>query len=145
MSTEPAEIDVGLFVDGPNVLREEFDVDFDDLRAVISDRGRVSCLRVYLDADAPSNLVRAAEAHGFETIVTSGDVDVRLAVEATEFAATRSTGLLAIASRDIDFKPVFELAGRHGISTLAITPGDHGRSAGFVAAADEVISLGPTE
>lgn len=141
MTDGATEADVGLFVDGPNVFREAFHVDFDDLRGAVEGRGRIARLRVYLDADAPANLVRAAEAHGFEPIVTSGDVDVRLAVDAAEFATERSTGLLAIASRDVDFKPVLELAGRRGLRALAIAPGDHGRSEGFVAAADEAISL----
>jgi uncharacterized protein (TIGR00288 family) len=132
---------VGLFVDGPNVFRAEFHADLDDLRDVAASFGRLAVARVYLDADAPADLLRAVEAHGFETVVTSGDVDVRLAVESTDAIADRGLDTIAIASRDLDFKPVFEAAKRRGVRTVAIAPGDYGRSSGLVAAADEAVLL----
>jgi uncharacterized protein (TIGR00288 family) len=132
---------VGLFVDGPNVFRSEFHADFDDLREAAESFGRLAMARVYLDADAPADLLRAAEAHGFEVVVTSGDVDVRLAVEATEAATDREVGTITVASRDLDFKPVLEAAKRHGARTVAIAPGEHGRSEGLCAAANEAVLL----
>jgi uncharacterized protein (TIGR00288 family) len=132
---------VGLFVDGPNVFRSEFHADLDDLREAAASFGRLALARVYLDADAPADLLRAAEAHGFEAVVTSGDVDVRLAVEATEAATDRGLGTIAVASRDLDFKPVLEAAKRHDVRTVAIAPGEHGRSEGLCAAADEAVLL----
>ncbi|MFC6718405.1 NYN domain-containing protein [Natrialbaceae archaeon GCM10025810] len=133
---------VGLFVDGPNVFRDEFDVDLDDLRAAAEALGRVGVIRLYLDEHATPGLIQAAEARGFEVIVTSGDVDVKLAVDATALAAEGRFDLLAIASRDTDFKPVLEYAGVVGIETVAIAPGSHGRSDALQNAADEAITLG---
>jgi len=132
---------VGLFVDGPNVFRSEFHADLDDLREAAERFGRLAVARVYLDADAPADLLRAVEAHGFEAVVTSGDVDVRLAVEATDALAEHGIEVVAIASRDVDFKPVLEAAGRRGVRTVAIAPGEHGRSEGLTAAADEAVLL----
>ena len=132
---------VGLFVDGPNVLRNEFDVDLDDLRAVARDRGRVAIARLYLDENAPSALIQAAEARGFEVVVTSGDVDVRLAIDATEAVCDGGIDWLAVVSRDTDFKPVLEVAGRRGVRTLAIAPGEYGRSDALTNAADEAVVL----
>lgn len=132
---------VGLFVDGPNVLREEFSVDLDDIRAVASDRGRLVVSRLYLDERAPGSLIQAAEARGFEVVVTSGDVDVRMAVEATECIVEESIDLLVVASRDMDFKPVVELARARGVETLALSPGEHGSSDALPNAADEAIEL----
>jgi uncharacterized protein (TIGR00288 family) len=132
---------VGLFVDGPNVLREEFDVDLEDLRAAAEERGTLALTRLYLDENAPSGLIQAAEAHGFDVRVTSGDVDVKLAVEATAAVHEADLDVLAVASRDIDFKPVLELANRRGIATVAIAPGEHGRSDALVRAADEAVVL----
>ena len=132
---------VALLVDGPNVFREEFDVDFDDLRAVAEQFGRAAAKRVYFDADAPSGLIKAAEARGFEVIVTSSDVDVRLAVDAVELAVAGGIDVLAVASRDMDFKPLLEAASRHGVRTVVVSPGEHGRSDGLTNAADEVVSL----
>ncbi|TYL36109.1 NYN domain-containing protein [Natronococcus pandeyae] len=133
---------VGLFVDGPNVFRDEFDVDLDDLRTAAEDLGRVGILRLYLDEHATPGLIQAAEARGFEVIVTSGDVDVKLAVDATALASDGSIDRLAIASRDTDFKPVLEHAGRVGVETVAIAPGTHGRSDALRNAADQTLTLG---
>ncbi|WP_394740339.1 NYN domain-containing protein [Natronococcus roseus] len=133
---------VGLFVDGPNVFREEFDVDLDDLRTAAEELGRVGVLRLYLDEHATPGLIQAAEARGFEVIVTSGDVDVKLAVDATALTSEDAIDRLAIASRDTDFKPVLEHAGRNGVETIAIAPGSYGRSDALRNAADDAVTLG---
>ena len=137
-----ADPTVGLFIDGPNVFREEFDVDLDDLRELGQSLGRTGVLRLYLDEHATPGLIQAAEARGFEVIITSGDVDVKLAVDATALIAEGRVDVLAIGSRDTDFKPVLEYAGRAGVETVAIAPGTHGRSDALQNAADEAITLG---
>lgn len=133
---------VALLVDGPNCFREDFDVDLADLGRAGKDLGTLSVSRIYFDERASAGLLQAAEAHGFETVVTSGDVDVRLATDAAELVVEGSVEVLAITSRDMDFKPAFELARRHGIRTVAIAPGEHGRSSGLAAAADEALTIG---
>ncbi|WP_256297085.1 NYN domain-containing protein [Haloarchaeobius salinus] len=132
---------VGLFVDGPNVLRDEFDVDLDDVRTAATDVGDLTVNRLYLDEHATPGLIQAAEARGFEVVITSGDVDVKLAVDATETVVTEAIDTLAIASRDTDFKPVLEKAGRYGIRTLAIAPGEHGRSDALRNAANDDVVI----
>ncbi len=132
---------VGLLVDGPNVLREEFDVDLDDVRAVGVDSGTLVATRLYLDEHATPGLIQAAEARGFEVIITSGDVDVKLAIDATELVYTDAIDTLAIVSRDTDFKPVLEKAAKHGLHTVAIAPGTYGRSDALRNAAQEAIVL----
>ncbi|TKX74047.1 NYN domain-containing protein [Halorubrum sp. GN11_10-6_MGM] len=132
---------VALFVDGPNVLREEFDVDLDDVRRAGEAEGPLVTTRLYLDEHATPGLIQAAEARGFEVVVTSGDVDVKLAVDAARFAAERRMDTLAIASRDTDFKPVVETANGYGIRTLAIAPGEFGRSDALRNAANGSVTL----
>jgi uncharacterized protein (TIGR00288 family) len=132
---------VALLVDGPNVFREEFDVDLADLRAAGESLGRLAVARVYFDVRASSGLIQAAEAHGFEVRVTSGDVDVALAVDATELVTTDAVDTLAVASRDMDFKPALEVAARRGVRTVALAPGEHGRSEALTAVADESMLL----
>lgn len=139
---DSGETRVGLFVDGPNVLRAEFDVDFDDLRDAAADHGRVVAARLYLDEHATPNLIKAAEANGFEVVVTSGDVDVKLAVDAVAAATRDQIDTLAIASRDTDFKPALETAASHGVRTLAIAPGEYGRSDALQKAANDAVTLG---
>ncbi|MEF8881118.1 MAG: NYN domain-containing protein [Halapricum sp.] len=142
-STASTESRVALFVDGPNVLRGEFDIDLDDVRAAATDHGRLVTTRLYLDEHATPGLIQAAEARGFEVITTSGDVDVKLAVDATAVTADADADVLAIASRDTDFKPVLEVAARRGLRTLAIAPGEHGRSDALRNAAHEAVTLDP--
>jgi len=132
---------VGLFVDGPNVLREEFDVDLDDVRAVAERYGELSLGRLYLDENAPAGLIQAAEARGFEVVTTSGDVDVKLGVDATATTVEERIDVLAVASRDTDFKPVLEAAAERGLATIAIAPGEHGRSDALHNTAHEAITL----
>ena len=132
---------VGLLIDGPNCFREEFDCDLDELREVALQYGRLVVARCYLDSYAPPGLIQAAESRGFETIITSGDVDVRLAVDAVEIAVNGTTEILAIASRDMDFKPAIELASRYGLQTVVIAPSEHGKSEGLAKSAHETIVL----
>jgi uncharacterized protein (TIGR00288 family) len=139
--TDPEADGVALFVDGPNVLREEFDVDLDDVRRAGEAEGPLVTTRLYLDEHATPGLIQAAEARGFEVVVTSGDVDVKLAVDAARLAAEGRMETLAIASRDTDFKPVVETANGYGIRTLAIAPGEFGRSDALRNAANGSVTL----
>ena len=138
---DPEEASVALCVDGPNVLRDEFDVDLDDLRGAATGLGRLAVSRLYLDEHATPGLIQAGEARGFEVVVTSGDVDVRLAVDATALIAEGDVTVLAVASRDTDFKPVLEYAGRNAVETVVISPGRFGRSDALRNAADREVSL----
>jgi len=125
---------VALLVDGPNLLRDEFDIDFEDVREV----AEPDVARVYLDHRAPSSLVEAVETNGMEAVITSGDVDVRLAVDATAYAVEGFD--IVIATRDSDFKPALARANAEGAHTTVI-----GLSQSFSSAlesvADEVVFL----
>ncbi|ERG95078.1 MAG: hypothetical protein J07HQW2_01523 [Haloquadratum walsbyi J07HQW2] len=139
---ESSSRSVALFVDGPNILREKFDVDLDDVRAAADQFGRPAVRRLYLDEHAPSGLIQAAEARGFEIITTSSDVDVRLSVDLTKVAVTNSSDIIAIVSRDADFKPAIEVANSHDQQTVVISPGVDGRSDALRNAATTQITLG---
>ena len=138
---DDAEPRVALFVDGPNVLRGEFDVDLDDVREAAAAAGRPATTRLYVDEHATPELIQAAEARGFEVVVTSGDVDVKLAVDLTRFAVEGRADVVAVASRDTDFKPAIEAANACGLRTLAIAPGEHGRSDALRNAAGGSVTL----
>ena len=132
---------VGVFIDGPNVFRSEFNVDLDDLRAIAREEGTVAVARVYVDENASPGLIQAAEARGFEVVTTSGDVDVRLAVDAVESSTAGQFDTLVVVSRDTDFKPVLEVAAKRGLRTVAVAPGLHGRSDALRNAAHREITL----
>lgn len=142
LGAENIETRVGLFVDGPNVLRGEFDIDLDDVREKAETYGPLALTRLYVDQNASPGLIRAAEARGFEVVTTSGDVDVRLAVDATDAAVSEQLDVLVVASRDTDFKPALEVAAREGVKTVAIAPGEYGRSDALRNAAHDAVTLG---
>ena len=133
---------VALAIDGPNVFRTEFDVDLDDVRAVGESLGRLASARLYVNEHATPGLIQAGEARGFEVVVTSGDVDVKLAVDLTALIAESRVDTIVIVSRDTDFKPVLEYAGRVGVETVAVAPGEYGRSDALRNAADQSFTLG---
>jgi uncharacterized protein (TIGR00288 family) len=132
---------VRLYVDGQSVLREEFDVDLDDVQRIAESYGELAVTRLYLDENASPGLIQAGEARGFDVVTTSGDVDVRLAVDATEAVAAGRIDVLIVASRDTDFKPALEVAARKGVRTVALAPGEHGRSDALQNAAQDALSL----
>jgi uncharacterized protein (TIGR00288 family) len=111
------------------------------VREAAAAEGRPATTRLYLDEHATPELVQAAEARGFEVLVTSGDVDVKLAVDLTRFAIEGRADMVAIASRDTDFKPAIEAANACGLRTLAIAPGEHGRSDALRNAAADSVTL----
>jgi uncharacterized protein (TIGR00288 family) len=125
---------VALLVDGPNLLRDEFDVDLEDVRA----NSEPDVARVYLDHHAPSALVEAVETNGMEPVVTSGDVDVRLAVDATAYALEGFD--IVVATRDADFKPALERANAEGAHTTVVGVSDC-FSAALESVADETVML----
>lgn len=125
-----------LLVDGPNMLRGDVDVHLEEVRGVVD--GKLHVARAYLNHQAPPSLVEAVETNGLEVVVTSSDVDVRLAVDATYLALEGMD--LFLVTRDADFKPVLERANEVGVRTVVI-----GVSMGFSSAlesvADEVFLL----
>jgi uncharacterized protein (TIGR00288 family) len=115
------------------------------VREVAANAGQTTIKRLYLDEHATPGLIQAAEARGFEVIITSGDVDVKLAIDAAAMVSNGTIDVLAIASRDTDFKPVIELAAKNNVETLAIAPGEHGRSDALRNAAHDAVTLDTDE
>jgi uncharacterized protein (TIGR00288 family) len=120
---------VGLLIDGPNMLRKEFNINLNEIREIINEYGDIKVARVFLNQYAGDKLVEAIENQGFEPIITSGDVDVRMAVEAMELIYNESIDALALVTRDADFKAVLKKAMEMGKETIII-----GAEPGFSAA-----------
>lgn len=125
-----------VLVDGPNLLREEFDVDLELVRGVVE--GKVHVARVYLNHRAPASLVEAVETNGMEAVVTSSDVDVRMAVDATALALEGFD--IMLVTRDADFKPALEKANEVGVRTTVVGVRT-GFSSALESVADRVVFL----
>jgi len=138
---------VALFVDGPNMLRKEFMVDLRELKKRVQKYGRVIVAKVFLNQFAPEKLIEAVINEGFESIMIlaeqeeeATDVDVALAVSATETILTKDIEYIALASRDADYLSVVQTAKLYGKKVI-ILGADPGFSVCLRNAADYVEML----
>jgi len=107
---------------------------------VLKEYGNVKVGRVFLNQYASDKLVEAIENNGFEPIICSSDVDVRLAVEGMELVFNPTIDTLALVTRDADFKPLLSKANENGKETILFGV-EPGFSAALRNSADYVIIL----
>ncbi len=139
---------IALFVDGPNLLRKEFNLDLRVVKGCLSVYGDVREAKVFLNQFAPNKLIEAVSNQGFEPVIGVGekqddqmsDVDVYVATAAVNAIYNPHIDIIALATRDADFLPVFQLAKRMGKRTIVL-----GNNPGFSKAlqhiADVIINL----
>ncbi len=111
---------IAVLVDGPNMLRKEFNLNLVEIRDILSEYGDIKVAKVFLNQYATDKLIEAVENQGFEPVITSGDVDVRMAVEAMELIYNDLIDVLALVTRDADFKAVLKKAMEIGKETIII-------------------------
>ena len=135
---------VALLVDGPNMLRREFDLDLGDIKKRLKVFGSMTIGKVFLNQSAPDKLIEAVVNQGFEPIVvTTDDVDAPMAVEAMEAIYNPHIDVIALMTRDADFQPVITKAKKHGKETVVI--GSEPFAAALKNTADHVILLKNTQ
>ncbi len=111
---------VAFFVDGPNVIRKQLSIDLREAKQKVSQYGDIRIARIYLDQFASDKLIEAMVNQGLEPKITTGDVDVTLAVEATEQIVNKDIDIIAIMSRDTDFIPVLNTVKKYGKKSLIV-------------------------
>lgn len=138
---------VAIFVDGPNVVRKEFDLDLDELREKTEELGNIKVAKVFLNQYASDKLIEAIISQGFEAELGLGgekakesDVDVYMAVSAMESVANDDIDVVVLVTRDTDFLPVIQKAKEHGKETVVIGM-EPGFSTALRNAADQVVEL----
>ncbi len=132
---------IGVLVDGPNILRKEFNVNLFDMKNKLKPYGQVKVCKVFLDQYAPDKLIEAVTNQGFEPVITSTDVDVTMAVEAIDLVYNSSIDILALMTRDADFQPVLQKAKLKGKETIVLGV-EPGFSTALRNTADKVIMIG---
>lgn len=138
---------VGIFVDGPNVVRKEFDLDLDELREKTGEFGNIKIGKVFLNQYASDKLIEAIISQGFEAELGLGgekakesDVDVYMAVNAVEAVFNDDIDVIVLVTRDTDFLPVIQKAKEYGKETVVMGM-DPGFSTALKNAADHVVEL----
>ena len=112
--------DIALLVDGPNIIRKAFNVDLAEIKKELSKHGNIRIARIYLDQYASDKLIEAMVNQGFETVITTGDVDVTMAIEGMEYLLDKNINTLALMTRDTDYRPLLVKAKARGKSTMII-------------------------
>lgn len=135
---------IGVLVDGPNMLRKEFNTNLKEIRDLLTGYGEIKIAKVFINQYATEKLVEAIENQGFEPVVTSGDVDVRMAVEAMELIYNEAIDVIALVTRDADFKAVLMKAMEMGKETI-IVGAEPGFSTALKNSADIAIVLNEEE
>jgi len=132
---------IAVFVDGPNILRKELNVNLSEIKKSLESFGKIKIGKVFLNQYASDKLFEAVVNQGFEPIITVGDVDVYMAVDATETIFNNSIQTIAFVTRDSDFLPVLVKAKRYGKETIVVLA-EEASAAALKNTADHVIVLG---
>ncbi len=107
-------------IDGPNSIRKEVSIDLIEVKNELQKYGDIRIAKVYLDQYASDKLIEAMVNQGFGTEITTGDVDVIMAVEAMEYIMEKDTDILALMTRDTDFIPVLKKAREYLKKTIVV-------------------------
>lgn len=137
---------LAFFVDGPNMIRKEFNIDLKDLKRRVEKYGRIIVGKVFLNQFASEKLIEAVANEGFETVIALGDpeqktdVDVSIAVHAMEAINNPDIEVIALATRDADFLPLIQKAKEKGKITVLVSV-ESGLAVSLKHAADYVEML----
>ena len=135
------EKNIAVFVDGPNILRKELGIELGDIKSVVQKNGNIKIAKVFLNQFASNKLVEAVVNQGFESIITVGDIDVAMSVDATEACFNKSIHAIAFVTRDSDFLPVIVRAKARGKETIVVLA-EEASAAALKNTADQIIVLG---
>ena len=134
------ERNIGLLVDGPNMLRNEFHLDLEMIKGIVSESGIIKVAKVLMNQYASDKLIEAVVNQGFTPIIVAGDVDVQLAVEAFELVYNPNIDVIALMTRNADFLPLINIAKENGKETMVIGA-EPGFSVALKNSADSAIVL----
>ncbi len=134
-----------VLVDGPNMIRKEFNTDLGEVRERAKKYGRIIAGKVFLNQFASEKLIEAVSSQGFEPLIALGvekdqDIDVYMAAEAMEAAYNKDIGVIVLVTRDTDFLPVIQKAKKRGKETV-VMGSEPGFSIALRNAADHVEDL----
>ncbi len=120
IGSKKSERTIACFVDGPNMIRKELGVDLEKVKKKLEKHGRLKVAKVFLDQYASDKLIEAITNQGYDVVIVPSDVDVALAVDATQYVFNPKIDIIAIVSRDSDFRPVLAKAKEQGKETIVV-------------------------
>jgi uncharacterized protein (TIGR00288 family) len=73
--------ELAFYVDGPNMIRKEFNLDLKELRKRVGKYGRIVIGKVFLNQFASEKLIEAVANEGFESVMALGDPEQKTDVD----------------------------------------------------------------
>ncbi|HII67823.1 MAG TPA: NYN domain-containing protein, partial [Thermococcaceae archaeon] len=113
---------IGLVINGPNILLSKFDISLEDILYALNDIGRIVVGKVVINYEFSSNLLKSIIDSGLESVMVNGRVDVAVAVEGMKIIYNPRINVLALATRDAHFMPLVFEAKRMGKDVIVIAP-----------------------
>ena len=89
---------IGLLVDGPNMLRKEFDCNLDTVKDLITEHGNLKVGKIFINHYASDKLIEAVVNQGFSPMIVSGETDVHMAIKAYELIHNPNIAIITMFS-----------------------------------------------
>ena len=115
-------------------------MDLEEIKDMLKDYGDIKMGKVFLNQYASEKLVETVETQGFEPVICTSDVDVKIAVEGMDMIYNPVIDTLALVSRHANLKPLLIKAMEHGKETI-IFGAEPGFSVALKNSADYTIVL----
>ncbi|MCC7570218.1 NYN domain-containing protein [Candidatus Micrarchaeota archaeon] len=131
---------VGLFIDGPNMMRKDVHVNIKNILEQCKQFGNLTIKKIYLNKHATEGLIYAMKKEGLEVITCEFDVDIPLAIDASEAVFGDKIDVLVLLTRDTDYLPLLVKSKKRGILTVVFGIG-MGFSVALKHTADKVIFI----
>ncbi|NHJ03526.1 MAG: NYN domain-containing protein [Candidatus Heimdallarchaeota archaeon] len=113
---------IALIIDAPNILRRvnNRQIRLEDIEKIASKFGQIKIAKVILNRHAPKNLLKAIENSGYEPIVATADIYIRMAIEIMDSVFSKNVDIVIIASRHARCAPILRAAKANGLDTAII-------------------------
>jgi uncharacterized protein (TIGR00288 family) len=113
---------VALIIDAPNILRRvnNKQIRLEDIEKIANKLGQIKVAKVILNRHAPKSLLRAIENSGYEPIVATSDIYIRMAIEVMDSVFSKNVQIVIIASRHARCAPILRAVKTNGIDTAII-------------------------
>ena len=133
---------IALIIDAPNILRRinNKQIRLEDIEKIANKLGQIKIAKVILNRHAPKTLLRAIENSGYEPIVATSDIYIRMAIEIMDCVFQKSVDMVIVASRHARCAPILRAAKANGLDT-AIVGFQPGFSVAVKNAADMAFQL----
>jgi len=111
-----------LIIDAPNILRRvnNKQIRLEDIEKIANKLGQIKIAKVILNRHAPKNLLKAIENSGYEPIVASADIYIRMTIEVMDAVFKENVDMVILASRHARCAPILRAVKGSGFDTAII-------------------------